>query len=75
MTTARRAAGNKPATRQYRVQKPYPIYMDDTLVAAVDDWRARQEGNPSRADAIRRMAWRVIRAEQAVQRNETLDTG
>jgi metal-responsive CopG/Arc/MetJ family transcriptional regulator len=41
------------------------VYLDDATVAAIDEWRERQEGEPSRSDALRRMARRVLRADAA----------
>jgi hypothetical protein len=44
--------------------RPYLIRMNDETVTAVDEWRRHQEGEPCRADAIRRLIWRAIRADK-----------
>jgi hypothetical protein len=50
----------KSASKSLRL---HSVYLNAELVAAVDDWRGRQEGIVSRSDAIRRMCWRVIKSE------------
>jgi hypothetical protein len=57
---AKRKSDQKPSNAML----PYLVYLNHELVVAIDEWRRQQEGEPSRSDAIRRMAWRVIRANQ-----------
>jgi len=46
-----------------RRHKPFLVYLTDDLVCDIDAWRAHQEGEPSRSDAIRRMVRRVLRGD------------
>lgn len=41
-----------------------PVMMSGSEVAAIDQWRARQEGLPSRAEAIRRLVAKALAGEE-----------
>lgn len=44
---------------------PRNIPMPDSLVEAVDRWRAQQPGIPNRSEAIRRLLEIALRSESA----------
>ncbi|MBO0754269.1 MAG: ribbon-helix-helix protein, CopG family [Bradyrhizobiaceae bacterium] len=42
---------------------PLTVYLPATLLEQLDEWRARQDGEPGRSDAVRRMVARTLRAD------------
>jgi hypothetical protein len=44
------------------------VRLHDPLLSGLDEWRATQEGNPSRPEAIRRMIEIVLSATQGTKR-------
>jgi hypothetical protein len=57
-------AHKKPVPSAPPPMRMTSIYLDDELIEAIDAWRAQQEGRLSRSDAIRRLSWRAIKAEE-----------
>ena len=63
------ATRKRPAKGREKRQHLVSVYMPDELVDVVDEWRLRQDGEPSRSCAIRMMLQRAIRAEAKARRD------